>query len=196
MKLQNMCIIFGTLIFLQTTPSAFGGIKCLWSSQTLQRVTLCPGNKGEMEVRAKKKNCESIAHEQNCTKPENFKYHCVMNALGSALIEVCAPEYRIHGYCTEYNEVGTVIQEHYNRKCTNVTPPCASTYLSTDSYLYKGCNEVVKNKILKSSTKWSSLIQSTPGYANYSYLYISCEPCTHLAPMLYPFTLLISVRGI
>lgn len=143
MNLQNMCIIFGTLIFLETTPSvriylltnasfkrhkmaihviteklilielmhdihknkclyilkAFGGIKCLWSSQTLQRVTLCPGNKGEMEVRAKKKNCESIAHEQNCTKPEKFKYHCVMNALGSALIEVCAPEYRIHGMC-------------------------------------------------------------------------------------------------
>lgn len=43
----------------------------------------------------------------------------------------------VSGYCTEYNEVGTVIQEHYNRKCADVTPPCASTYLSTESYLCK-----------------------------------------------------------
>lgn len=148
------------------------------------------------KVRSKKKNCESIAHEQNCTKPEKFKYHCVMNALENALIEVCAPEYRIHGYYTEYNEVGTVIQEHYNRKCTDVTPPCSLTYLSTESYLFKGCYEVVKNIILKLSTEWSSHMQNKPGYANYSYLYISREPCIHLAPMLYPFTLLISVRGI
>lgn len=45
--------------------------------------------------------------------------------------------YSVSGYCTEYNEVGTVIQEHYNRKCADVTPPCASTYLSTESYLCK-----------------------------------------------------------
>lgn len=129
-----MCIIFGTLIYLQTILSAIGGIKCSWSSQTLQTVTSCPENTDEMKVRDRKKNCESIARKQNCTKPEKFKYHCVMNALENALIEVCAPEYRIYGYCTEYNEVGTVIQEHYNRKCADVTPPCASTYLSTESY--------------------------------------------------------------
>lgn len=197
MERQKMCIIFGTLIYLQTILSAIGGIKCLWSSQTLQTVTSCPENTDEMKVRDRKKNCDSIAREQNCTKPEKFMYHCVMNALENAFIEVCAPEYRIHGYCTEYNEVGTVIQEHYNRKCADVTPPCASTYLSTESYLFKGCYEVVKNKIPKSSTKLSLLIQSTPGYANYTYLYItSCEPCMHLAPMLYLFTLSVSVRGI
>lgn len=50
-----------------------------------------------MEVKAKRKNCESIAYEQKCTTPEKFKYHCVMNELENAFIEVCAPEYRIHG---------------------------------------------------------------------------------------------------
>lgn len=41
------------------------------------------------------------------------------------------------GYCTEYNEVGSVIQAHHNLKCTDVTPPCASSYLSTEAYLCK-----------------------------------------------------------
>lgn len=89
-----MLDIFNNILYI---IKEIGEIKCSSSSQTLQRVTLCPENKDEMEVRSKKKNCESIAHEQNCTKPEKFKYHCVMNALENALIEVCAPEYRIHG---------------------------------------------------------------------------------------------------
>lgn len=57
-----------------------------------------------MEVSAKKKNCELIAHEQNCTTPEKIKYHCVMNELENAFIEVCAPEYRIHGTCLGLNK--------------------------------------------------------------------------------------------
>lgn len=83
---------------------AIGGIKCLLSSQTLQTVTSCPENTDEMKVRDRKKNCDSIAREQNCTKPEKFKYHCVINALENAFIEVCAPEYRIHGMCLSYGK--------------------------------------------------------------------------------------------
>lgn len=45
--------------------------------------------------------------------------------------------YSFTGYCTEYNEVGSVVQEHHNLKCTDDTPPCASSYLSTEAYL---CN--------------------------------------------------------
>lgn len=139
-----MCIIFGTLIYLQTIlrvrfylPTnesfeancqlcriselnwiiidifndvffyfikAIGGIKCSWSSQTLQTVTSCPENTDERKVRDRKKNCESIARKQNCTKPEKFKYHCVMNALENALIEVCAPEHRIYGMCLSHTK--------------------------------------------------------------------------------------------
>lgn len=76
---------------------AFGGIICPWSRKTSQTVDLCPKSREEMEVRAKKKNCGSIAHEQKCTGPKRIKYHCVMNELETAFIEVCAPVYRIHG---------------------------------------------------------------------------------------------------
>lgn len=43
----------------------------------------------------------------------------------------------VTGYCTEYNEIGTVIQAHHNLKCENVKPPCDSSYLSTESYRRK-----------------------------------------------------------
>lgn len=38
-----------------------------------------------------------MAGNQNCTDPDNFKYHCVMNELETELVEVCAPQYYIHG---------------------------------------------------------------------------------------------------
>lgn len=50
-----------------------------------------------MDERAKMKNCEALAAIQNCTVPEKFKYHCVMNELETEFVEVCAPEYYIHG---------------------------------------------------------------------------------------------------
>lgn len=40
----------------------------------------------------------------------------------------------VTGYCTEYNEIGAVIQAHHNLKCKNVKPPCDSSYLSTEAY--------------------------------------------------------------
>lgn len=45
--------------------------------------------------------------------------------------------YSFTGYCTEYNEVGSVVQAHHNLKCIDVTPPCAASYLSTETYLCK-----------------------------------------------------------
>lgn len=41
------------------------------------------------------------------------------------------------GFCTEYNTYGAVIQPHYRLKCSNVDPPCAARYISTDAYLCK-----------------------------------------------------------
>lgn len=73
-------------------------------------------------------------------------YHCVINEFENALIEVCAPEYYIHGFCTEYNVYGAVIQPHYHLKCDTVDPPCANRYISTDAYLYEGCYNVVREK--------------------------------------------------
>lgn len=180
MRLDIIGIILGIVIYLHTLQIAFGGIICPWSRYTSQRVASCPESRKEMEVRAKKKNCGSIAHEQNCTMPEKIKYHCIMNELENAFLEVCAPEYRIHGYCTEYNEIGNVIQAHHNLKCENMKPPCDSSYLSTEAYRFKGCYDVVRKNIETSSTKLTLPALSTPSM--------------QLTPLLYLLTLLYTVE--
>lgn len=136
---------------------------CLWSHKTAVPVSSCPQNKSAMEERAKIKNCKAIAAIQNCTVYQNFKYHCVMNELETTFVEVCAPQYTIHGYCTEYNSLGAAIQEHFSLKCSDVKPSCNKTYLSTDAYLNKGCSKMVRKDIQLSSTDLltDSVIQTT-----------------------------------
>lgn len=41
------------------------------------------------------------------------------------------------GYCAEYNTLGKGIFPHFNLRCSDVTPPCDSRYISTDAYLCK-----------------------------------------------------------
>lgn len=54
-------------------------------------------SKSEIEERSKGKNCEALAQIQNCTEPQKFKYHCVINELGNSIVEVCAEASYIHG---------------------------------------------------------------------------------------------------
>lgn len=39
------------------------------------------------------------------------------------------------GFCAEYNIVGARIQPHHKLRCSDVNPPCAARYNSTDAYL-------------------------------------------------------------
>lgn len=55
----------------------------------------CPRNQQEWEIQEKIFNCQSL-HESNDSKTE-FLYHCVLNAEGTKLIEVCAPRRIILG---------------------------------------------------------------------------------------------------
>lgn len=126
---------------------------CVWSNHTLDVVNSCPKTRSEVAKRATLKNCTSLAAIQNCSAPDIFKYHCVMNEFQNAFVEVCAPSFYIFGFCTEYNTYGAVIQPHYRLKCSNVDPPCAARYISTDAYLYTGCYDLVKNHIFEKSTK-------------------------------------------
>lgn len=41
------------------------------------------------------------------------------------------------GYCSEYNTMGNVIQEHYYAECTEHDVPCPSFYNSAESYKCK-----------------------------------------------------------
>lgn len=131
---------------------------CFWSKQTLDVVDSCPKTRYEVTKRATLKNCTALASIQNCSAPDIFKYHCVMNEFQNAFVEVCAPSFHIFGFCTEYNTYGAVIQPHYRLKCSNVDPPCVDRYISTDAYLYTGCYDIVKNHILEKTTRVQSQV--------------------------------------
>lgn len=74
------------------------GRNCVWSSKSLEKVRSCPVTKEIWEERERKKNCESMAREQNCTTDASeFKYHCVINEFENGFVEVCAPVYNING---------------------------------------------------------------------------------------------------
>lgn len=70
---------------------------CPLSTPTMKYVTSCPHNKTEWEKAVQRKNCESMAPYQNCTEPKNFQYHCLINHLRNATLEVCAPIYYLQG---------------------------------------------------------------------------------------------------
>lgn len=148
---MNILILIILLVF-KINPIVLGSRFCQWSHETAVAVSSCPQNKSAMEERANIKNCEALARIQNCTVPENFKYHCVLHELETELVEVCAPQFYIHGFCTEYNSLGAAIQEHFSLKCSEFKPPCDTSYLSTNAYLYKGCYDRVRKDMFISST--------------------------------------------
>ncbi|XP_078326886.1 uncharacterized protein LOC111103028 isoform X5 [Crassostrea virginica] len=83
---------------------------CPWSSQTEKTVQSCPTTKEELEKQKARKNCEALKKQQNCTEPEKFQYHCVINELENSLVEVCAPEYIINGDKDCYTVVKHMLQ--------------------------------------------------------------------------------------
>ncbi|XP_061195880.1 uncharacterized protein LOC133204128 [Saccostrea echinata] len=124
--------------------------------------TKCPSTEKSWMEAAKKKNCSSIP--QNCTSPENFRYHCVANAFMNQTIEVCAPGLYLLGYCPEYNFQGERIQDNYNADCKNFAEPCPSRYKSWMSYKYSDCVALKKfnhgiqlNKLYKSDLNKTAL---------------------------------------
>lgn len=120
---------------------------CSWSKNTAVSVDSCPESKDEVEKRAKIKNCASLAVIQNCTTPAKFQYHCLIDEVEKTFIEVCVPSYNILlGYCTEYNTIGALVQQHRGLRCSDMDPACPQFYISTDAYLYKGCYEIVKRR--------------------------------------------------
>lgn len=45
--------------------------------------------------------------------------------------------FNISGHCTEFNELGGVIQSHYQAPCEKVSPKCNDSYYSSDAYKCK-----------------------------------------------------------
>ncbi|XP_078326164.1 uncharacterized protein LOC111105496 isoform X2 [Crassostrea virginica] len=73
-----------------------GNRHCSWSNKTVEVVSSCPTSHAEVEERKLKKNCVAFANLQNCTEPDKFLYHCVIDDLETSFVEVCAPVYIIN----------------------------------------------------------------------------------------------------
>lgn len=80
-------------MFIKVNESRY----CSWSKETVKEVLSCPTTKAEVEERKRIKNCEALANLQNCTLPQKFLYHCVIDDRKTSLVEVCAPQYIING---------------------------------------------------------------------------------------------------
>ncbi|XP_061195963.1 uncharacterized protein LOC133204237 [Saccostrea echinata] len=124
------------LVLLLETISTTAFQNCPATKITLS-FTKCPSTEKSWMEAAERKNCSSIP--QNCTSPENFRYHCVANAFMNQTIEVCAPGLYLLGFCPEYNFQGERIQDNYNADCKNFSMPCPSRYKSWMSFKYPGC---------------------------------------------------------
>lgn len=116
---------------------------CSSSLISMTYVDRCPRNSLEWDVRAYLFNCSSI--NQTCVQSDMFLYHCVLNADGRQLLEVCAPYKFIYGQsCTEFDSEGPIIQEN-SYSCSNASVPCPGVYISTDAHKYQSCYDRVQH---------------------------------------------------
>ncbi|XP_062619704.1 uncharacterized protein LOC134281245 [Saccostrea cucullata] len=116
---------------------------CKWSDRTLDFVASCPATKDETNTAARNKRCEVVAWRQNCTKPSNFKYHCLYNYRQKGFVEVCSVESYIHGVCIVFDSRLSKIQPVYNAKCRDKSASCPAKYLSSEGHLYATCPELL-----------------------------------------------------
>lgn len=95
--LHKVHIFFRLSIFLQIRHDyrTVIAMPCSASLQKIEKVDRCPRNALEWDVRAALFNCSSI--NQTCVTSDMFQYHCVSNAYGTELLEVCAVYKFIYG---------------------------------------------------------------------------------------------------
>lgn len=60
-------------------------------------VWMCPKSSEEYDRANSKKKCSQAANKRNCSAPDEFKYHCVINSFQNETFEVCAHEKIIFG---------------------------------------------------------------------------------------------------
>lgn len=150
---MNLGLIYVVIIVLAVEYCGGQISHCEESVASVTFVAACPTSKEERDTAARKKNCNETATEQTCAPSEKFKYHCVINGYGNALLEVCALERIILGHCTEFNLIGGVIQDHQSMPCNNESfPKCDRFYFSSDAYKYPDCYHLVRDTRKPSKT--------------------------------------------
>lgn len=132
---------------------------CAASSLTMRNVKDCPKTEQDWINREKQMKCQNV--QQNCTEPENFRYHCVSNEWGNGAIEVCAEVWRIVCHCPEYNNGTGIMQNDDNR-------PFPQPFENCD-FLSNTFNEKDNKKYVDMCTKKAST-ESIPDVLNMSNL--------------------------
>lgn len=94
-KAMVICIYFSFYFSQAHYINGSFTMPCPSSLLSMQYVYRCPRNSLEWDVREDLFNCSSINH--TCGTANMFLYHCVLNADGTQLLEVCAPYKYIHG---------------------------------------------------------------------------------------------------
>lgn len=84
----NNFAFFSNVIVVCQGSSSF--TFCNESATKIRHVKACPTDTKSWNIAAKNMNCEAI--KQNCSSSQQhqFQYHCVINELENALLEVCA----------------------------------------------------------------------------------------------------------
>lgn len=68
--------------------SKANGESCPISRKTVQIVDECPTSLEKWKKASDRKNCAAFANQ--CSKPKQLQYHCVINPFVNETIEVCA----------------------------------------------------------------------------------------------------------
>lgn len=132
------------IAWIEPEVSAANGYSCEVSRLTVEIVKDCPKSEEEWKKAAARKNCEDYASQ--CDQPNEFVYHCVINAYVNETLEVCAyKQYILSGYCTEYNIGGNLLQSNARAICSSLQPnPCPMLYPSNEAFKYQGCYTLTK----------------------------------------------------
>lgn len=118
--------------------------QCDESLPTVQNVTHCPRNDYEWQLAVKRKRCDALASIQTCVHDRGkFVYHCLVNKQADGLVEVCAPNWILTGYCGYYDTALGKIVNNVEKDChsSSFITQCPERYNSSDSYKYQGCYE-------------------------------------------------------
>lgn len=120
---------------------------CNESLPTIQQVTHCPKNYAELQLAVQRKRCDVLANTQACVPdPNEFVYHCLEKQLADGFVEVCAPKWRLAGYCGYFDTILNKIETNVGRDCTLFADPCPAIFNSSDLYKYQGCYNVTEKE--------------------------------------------------
>lgn len=86
--LFKACNLLILILVLLIQISVSGSDSCEVSPSTVQFVDICPDSEEKWKKAAARKNCSAFANQ--CSEPERFAYHCVINEYVNETLEVCA----------------------------------------------------------------------------------------------------------